>query len=207
MKSVAFACLVAFGFALSAIPVRAQTSAPSGAPTPSSSAAAKMPSPRFGWVAPTAAHGVYQPGLTDFALVLKKRLGAALSLTFVEVGDLGYGRATGASAEACGRSRLSGFFFPHRHWRVEDTAVSVNASLAIIDCEGNIFYHGFATRTDRRDETKLPQTQLDGVQADATTDLIQKVQTFTAAHAAAWDSLIRTGTLNGTTPLPKSVLQ
>jgi hypothetical protein len=166
-----------------------------------------VPAPRFGWVTPTATHGVYQPALTNFALVLQKRLGASLSLAFVDVGDLGFGRVTDVSAETCRRSRLSGFFFPHRHWRVEDTTVSVDASLTIIDCEGNIFYHGFATHADQRDETELPQTQLDAVQAEATTDLIRKVQTFTTAHATAWDSLVHNGTLRGTTPLPKRVLQ
>ncbi len=173
-------------------------------PSPSPSAASPAPSetlaplPRFGYVAQTAQFAVYQPGLDRFTANLKDRLGDALALDLV---PMPADSLTLLNAATCKRLRLSGFALPHRNWRIDETTVTVEAELSLLDCQGNMFYHGFDAQTVQRDNTLMPQTQIGDTQLKAMNELVHKVGTFKAVHESAWNVLLRTGTLDGSTPV------
>jgi hypothetical protein len=145
---------------------------------------------RFGYLAPTSRESIWQSVLDRYASDIEQRFAqtAPASLIVVTAAE-----ARNGSAKACQALGISGFVEPHAHWSTTQTEVSVEAELVVRDCNGNLFYQGTARRTAIRDNTMLPQTQIDEVQGFAATALLQKFETYRAAHAPAWAQLLNSG--------------
>lgn len=167
---------------------------------PSLASPADAPLPKFGFIAPIARHAVVQPMLDQFANDLLQRVAADASLAIVPLPH--DNRVDVAMLDACHELGLAGFMAPHRETSVTDTLVTVEAKLNVSDCSGRLFYAGEVTRSAKRDDAAIPQTQLDAVQADATTELVRAFTVARTTHAAAWSLLTQTGSLEPVSPAP-----
>jgi hypothetical protein len=163
-------------------------------PAAANSAAATPlpPSPaRFGVIAPKAEYVLYQPVLDRYTHAVERQFAGVASVTIV---PLKYDEIA-AGLAVCRRERLSGFVEPHRRWRITDASVTVDATLTVTDCDGDLFYRGHAMRARERDSTSVPQTQIDSLQAEALSALMQDFGKFKLAHEPLWDQMARTGSI------------
>ena len=152
---------------------------------------------RLGYIAPTANKPLMQPVLDRYSNDIRQRLAEATSISIVPITAIS--GESFPSLATCQRLQLSGFIEPHRHWRMSASSVTIDAGFSITDCYGNVFYLGRTVRTDQRDDDMIPQTQLDAVEAKATSELLRKFQEYKRIHESAWDSLISKGSLSATT--------
>jgi hypothetical protein len=148
------------------------------------------PVARFGYVAPTSRESIWQPVLDRYASDIEQRFAQTISASIITVTPA---ETRDGSVKACQALGISGFVEPHAHWSTTQTEVSVEAELVVRDCNGNLYYQGSARRTAIRDNTMLPQSQIDEVQGFAATALLQEFEAYRAAHAPAWAQLLNGG--------------
>jgi hypothetical protein len=153
---------------------------------------------RLGFVVPVAQNLIYQSDLEHYADLVQRGVAEAAAVSVVPLpGDRG---KDVANAETCKQMHLAGFVKPQRQWEFNRATFTVNALLAVTDCDGNPFYRGTSVRTDRRNQNLQPLDQLAQVQMVAIEALIKNFQDYKLAHEAAWDALIGTASLH--TPIP-----
>jgi hypothetical protein len=151
---------------------------------------ASPPVARFGYVAPTAREAIWQPILDRYASEIEQRFAQTIPASVVAVTAA---QTRDGSAKACRALDISGFVEPHAHWRTTQAEVSVEAELVVRDCNGNLYYQGSARRTSIRDNTMLPQTEIDEVQGFAATALLKQFEAYREAHVPAWEQLLNGG--------------
>jgi hypothetical protein len=162
-------------------------------PTPSPS-----PDPnalgRFGYIKPIASRQEFQPEMDDFADAVVRQLQESLPVKVEYLAGAGLHKAV--SSGACGDDHLSGLIVTRKEWNLTERAVSVQAELRILDCEGKSFYQTVGTYQEHRNTVFDGQAQVVDVQSKAVARAIQNVLDYKNSHASAWNQLMRTGSVD-----------
>jgi hypothetical protein len=154
---------------------------------------------RLGYIVPVAQNQMYQSDLEHYGDVVQGNVAQVAAVSIVPVpADRG---KNVANAEACKQLHLAGFVKPQRQWEFNRSTLTVNALLAVTDCDGNPFYRGTSVQTDRRNPNLQPVDQLDQVQIVAINALIKNFQDYKLAHEAAWDTLFGVGSPRAAAPV------
>jgi hypothetical protein len=156
----------------------------------------------FALLQPVAQVRANQPGLDQFTTDLDIALRKAAPIAFSRLIGINAPAAKLVDARACASVHVHGFVWPGRSFKIDDTSVTVSARVRVIDCLGSVFFDDASSEREDRNQNAVPQTQLDEVQAKAIDEVAAKFGAFRAEHESAWDVLVKTGTLDGSSVAP-----
>jgi hypothetical protein len=149
---------------------------------------------RLGYIKPVATHKELQPEMDDFADSVVRQFQEGLPVKVVYLAGAGVRKAV--SSGACGDDHLSGLIVTRKEWTLNGRAVSVQAELRILDCDGKSFYQTVGTYQEQRNTVYDGQVQVVDVQSKAVAKAIQNVLDYKNTHGSAWDQLMRTGSVD-----------
>jgi hypothetical protein len=159
-------------------------------PTPAPSATAPAPLPRFGYVHPVARDPSYQTSLEAFVADVSAQLQEGLTAKAVLLPDVGLQDAINPAN--CAANHLSGFILSQKNWH-GGRVVQVQATVQIVDCNGNAFAQGDGSASEQRDRTMDVQGQVEAIQPRAIERAVSSIVDFKTSHESAWAQLVSTG--------------